>query len=88
MYFTLEGENPRFQKNCAKDNTFINTFFYKGEVFRGMEYLVVPRGYLGQSLYHLTIGSPDLELDEGSYTLLVYNFAFQETHGATKKYSI
>lgn len=76
VYFTLEGMNPRFYKGCKKDNTFINTFFYKGARFPGMKGLTVPRGYMGQSLYHLTVGQPGLVLPAGRHTILVANWNY------------
>lgn len=87
-YFTLEGANPRFKKLCQKDSTFLNTFFFKGKDFPGMDKLVVPRGYLGSSLYHLTVGEPHLTLEAGIYTLLVVNWNFETNHQAPLPYTI
>jgi len=78
VFFTLESENPRFKKLCSKTSTFVNTFFFAGKTFQGMDKLVVPRGYMGQSLYHLTVGDPYLMLDQGTYTLLVVNWNFKD----------
>lgn len=80
VYFVLENTNPRMYKNCKKDNTFVNTFFFKGNRFPGMKNLVVPRGYMGNSLYHLTVGKPGMTLAAGQYTVQVANW----NHGKGK----
>jgi len=67
-------------KNCKKDNTFLNTFFFKGNRFEGMDKLIVERGYLGDSLYHLTVGKPGMTLQPGRYTIMVANW----NHGKGK----
>jgi len=87
VYLTLEVENPRFKKLCGKDNVFVNTFFFKGKQFPGMEGLEVPRGYMGNTLYHLTVGDPYKSLD-GLYTLLIVNWNFEASHKAPLKYTI
>lgn len=53
-----------------------------------MDHLVVPRGYMGSTLYHLTVGDPYLTLAEGVYTLLVVNWNFESNHREALTYGI
>ena len=53
-----------------------------------MDKLVVPRGYMGSTLYHQTVGDPHLELEAGVYTLLVVNWNFETNHRAALQYTI
>lgn len=78
VYFTLEKENPRFLKNCEKDDTFINIYFFKGKSFPGMDKIIGKQGYIGDSLYHNTLAMPDFELDAGEYTIYVVNWNFSK----------
>lgn len=50
----------------------MGTFLNKGTRYTGN--LIFPQGYMGSSLYHVTVGKPDYELDAGTYHLMVYNF--------------
>jgi hypothetical protein len=77
VYFVLESANPRFKKNCktAPAKVFVNTYFYKGTINPGDSGLTFPSGYMGNSLYHLTVGRPDYALPAGTHTLKVINWA-------------
>jgi hypothetical protein len=76
VYFSLESANPRFKKNCPTpaQKVFVNTYFYKGTRFPGNAGLLFPLGYMGSTMYHVTVGKPDYALDAGTYTLMSANW--------------
>ena len=77
MYFTLEAANPRLKKGCSNkgDKVFVNTYFYRGTRYPGNAGLLYPLGYMGSSMFHVTVGKPDMVLNAGTYTLMVANWA-------------
>lgn len=74
VYFTLEHTNPRMFRNCPVGKTQVNTFFYKGNRFPGMNKLLVPSGFMGNGFYHTTVGKPHMSFPAGSYTIMVANW--------------
>lgn len=74
VYFTLEAQNPRFRKGCRGAKVFVNTYFFPGTRFRGMDSLLFPLGYMGGTSYHVTAGEPDYVFEAGTYTMQVANW--------------
>ena len=78
VYFTLESQNPRFKKNCPKQDTVqVNTYLFKGTTYPGEDNMLLPIGYMGGSFYHVTVGKPDWAMERGTYTILVANWQCQ-----------
>jgi len=79
VYVTLESMNPRFKKNCKgpASQLQVNTYLFKGTRFPGNAGLLTPIGYMGSSMYHVTVGEPDMALDAGTYTIMVANWSFK-----------
>ena len=68
--------NPRFNKNCGQPKQLqVNTYFFKGTRFPGDAGLLFPTGYMGSSMYHVTVGKPDYVLGQGTYTLMLMNWS-------------
>lgn len=53
----------------------MNTYFYPGTRFPGNSGLTFPLGYMGSSMYHVTVGRPDYKIKKGTHTLMVANWA-------------
>ena len=52
----------------------VNTYFFKGTRYTGNAGLIYEIGFLGNRLYHTTLGKPDQALDAGTYTMWVMNW--------------
>ncbi len=78
VYFTLEHTNPRMFRNCQVGRTHVNTYFFRGIRFRGMNSLLTPMGFMGNGLYHTTVNKPHMKLKAGSYTIMAINWRFDK----------
>lgn len=52
----------------------MNTYFFPGTRFPGNSGLTFPLGYMGSSMYHVTVGRPDYKIEAGTHTLMVANW--------------